>query len=154
MNVLRGQNRLVLGGSLHWIFHMGPQIDGYRNIEQYKEYIYSINDSKAHTFYWTGKNIKIVSGQNSSTVTIVPTQPGNASVKVSYKYKNQTDNFTNELPLSVSKTSMQLIGPDVICDNGTFIQYQEFSHKSNSGLDCWQRFIFAIKSGITCYHPE
>ena len=47
-------------------------------------------------------------------------QPGNASVKVSYKYKNQTDNFTNELPLSVSKTSMQLIGPDVICDNGTF----------------------------------
>ena len=100
--------------------NMGPQIDGYRNIEQYKEYIYSINDSKAHTFYWTGKNIKIVSGQNSSTVTIVPTQPGNASVKVSYKYKNQTDNFTNELPLSVSKTSMQLIGPDVICDNGTF----------------------------------
>ena len=70
--------------------NMGPQIDGYRNIEQYKEYIYSINDSKAHTFYWTGKNIKIVSGQNSSTVTIVPTQPGNASVKVSYKYKNQT----------------------------------------------------------------
>ena len=39
---------------------------------------------------------------------------------MSYKYKNQTDNFTNELPLSVSKTSMQLIGPDVICDNGTF----------------------------------
>lgn len=25
---------------------------------------------------------------------------------------------------------MQLIGPDVICDNGTFIQYQEFSHKA------------------------
>ena len=23
MNVLRGQNRLVLGGSLHWIFHTG-----------------------------------------------------------------------------------------------------------------------------------
>ena len=22
MNVLRGQNRLVLGGSLHWIFHL------------------------------------------------------------------------------------------------------------------------------------
>ncbi len=25
MNVLRGQNRLVLGGSLHWIFHMLKQ---------------------------------------------------------------------------------------------------------------------------------
>lgn len=25
LNVLRGQNRLVLGGSLHWIFHEEPE---------------------------------------------------------------------------------------------------------------------------------
>ena len=29
MNVLRGQNRLVLGGSLHWIFHGSPVVNQY-----------------------------------------------------------------------------------------------------------------------------
>ena len=31
MNVLRGQNRLVLGGSLHWIFHTYTKFDKKNN---------------------------------------------------------------------------------------------------------------------------
>lgn len=101
-------------------FKIGPQIEGQQNVELYKKYTYSINDSKAYLFSWTGNNIKIISGQNSSTVTVVPINTGTASIKATYKHGSYTGVFTNEYSLNVSKTSMRLIGPDVICNNGTF----------------------------------
>lgn len=102
-------------------FHnIGPQINGVQNVEQYKMYSYSINDSKAHSFSWTGSNIEIIDGGNTSTVTIMPLNTGNSTLKVSYKYGDKDGTFTNEYSLNTSKTSMQLIGPDIICDEGTF----------------------------------
>ena len=45
--------------------NIGPQIDGYKFVEQYRKYSYSIDDSKAHSFSWIGENVKIISGQGS-----------------------------------------------------------------------------------------
>lgn len=100
--------------------NIGPQINGQQNVMQYKNYVYSITDSKAHSFSWTGDNIMILEGQNSSAITIVPVNIGIAYIKVSYKYEGLTDIFTNEYTLNVTKTSMKLRGPDIICDEGTF----------------------------------
>lgn len=100
--------------------NIGPQIDGYKFVEQYRKYSYSIDDSKAHSFSWIGENVKIISGQGSSTIIAIPLAQGAAKVRVSYSYKDCIDVFTSEYVLNVSKTSMDLVGPDVICDSGIF----------------------------------
>lgn len=103
------------------IVRTGPPITGLKKVEQYKSYSYSISDNNIHSISWSGVNANIVSGQGTSTVTVVPIKDGTATLTASYKYGNSSTIFESKILLSVSKTSIRLIGPDVICDKGDFV---------------------------------
>lgn len=103
------------------IVRTGPPVTGLKVVEQYKSYSYSISDSKIHSISWSGVNVDIINGQGTSTATIVPLKNGSATVIASYKYGNSSTTFKSSMVLSVSKTSIKLVGPDIICDKGTFI---------------------------------
>ena len=102
--------------------NIGPQIVGPKDVRQYNKYSYSINDVKASSFSWSATNAKIVKGQNTSSVTLIPLEKGPGTVNVTYKYNGGSDVFSNEYSFDVSEHSMKIKGPDVICENdyGTY----------------------------------
>lgn len=103
------------------LFNIGPQISGNNSLVLYDSYTYQFNVSSDLTNIKWEENeyIRYISNKNQYSVQLNPIKAGKSTIRVSYNYKNSTEYYHNNIPITITSVFPSIIGNKNICYNTT-----------------------------------